>query len=60
MDILGVAKDDTRLRKAVWDMALRLKKGFNDHRKTERDYTLESSRVRDKYISETGGSTIEK
>lgn len=55
MKILNVAKDDERLRKAVWYITGRLKKGLNDHRKTMRDYTLESSRVRDKYISETEG-----
>ena len=57
MNILHVEKDNEKLRKAVYYMVDRLKKGLNDHRKTERDYTLESSRVRDKYISEIGGST---
>ena len=56
MNILHVEKDNEKLRKAVYYMVDRLKKGLNDHRKTERDYTLESSRVRDKYISEIGGS----
>lgn len=58
MKILNVPKDNESLRKAVWYITGRLKKGLNDHRTTIRDYTLESSRVRDKYISETEGSSI--
>ena len=57
MEILGVGKDNPRLRKAIWDITGRLKKGLNDHRKTTRDYTLESSRVREKYISEIESSS---
>ncbi len=57
MTILGVGKDQPKLRKVVWDITGRLKKGLNDHRKTIRDYTLESSRVREKYLSETEGSS---
>lgn len=57
MAILGVGKDQPKLRKVVWDITGRLKKGLNDHRKTIRDYTLESSRVREKYLSETEGSS---
>ena len=48
---------EEQMKKVVRYITDRLKKGLNDHRKTMRDYTLESSRVRDKYISEIGGST---
>lgn len=57
MTILGVGKDQPKLRKVIWDITGRLKSGLNDHRKTTRDYTLESSRVREKYLSETEGSS---
>lgn len=57
MDILGVGKDNQKLRKAIWDITGRLKKGLNDHRKTK-EYTLESSRVRNKYNSEIESSSL--
>ena len=46
---------EERLKAAIRYITDRLKKGLNDHRKNMRDYTLESSRVRDIYISETEG-----